>query len=159
MKYLWLLSLLCVIGCQQPTPPPNIVDGVLTIQHRLAADDQVRAVGMNIAEEVAQGATPEVKEVHIQLMWPAGFNSYKHCGNVLVGAEETNKLASYDTSKYRWDYQNDYAVAVYDACTPIALATSQTDTQALIKYRRSPQYKKGILGESMPEFVTERTKQ
>jgi len=115
----------------------------------IASTDTPRTAGLNLAEYTHKLIlTTETDEpITIPINQSASLGRTTLVGNVTISSEEIKAARAYTTTdKYRWDYQNDYAVAIYNACTDLALRTNEQETKAIIKYERSKQYKQGISG-------------
>lgn len=151
-----------VPGCW--TPPDDdqlieVVDGIIKVKHTLSKEDTPGTAAGHLASTAYTLAFkyPDALRMEYTIYWPSiGYD--QPTGVVSVNTPEITLLRQTDSaSTYKQDRVKDYKVAIYEACTPLALKCTADQIHEIIKYRRSAAYHDGISGISnveSPQILT-----
>ena len=159
-----LFGFLIIPGCWAPPDDDqliDVVDGIIKVKHTLSKEDTPGTAAGHLASTAYTLAFkyPDALRIEYTIYWPSlGYD--QSTGTVSVNTPEIILLRQIDSaSTYKQDRVKDYKVAIYEACTPLALKCTADQIHEIIKYRRSAAYHDGISGISNVEIPQIRQKQ
>jgi hypothetical protein len=142
-------------GCGPPDDDKliDVVDGVIHVKHTLDKEDTPGVASGRLASTAYTLAFkyPDALRIEYTIYWPT-LGPNQSTGVISVNTLEMILIRqTSSTSQYKQDRAKDYKVAVYEACTPLALKCTAAQIHEIIKYRRSAAYNHGISGISNVE--------